>query len=339
MDFSNISKKQLYLLGGGMAGVVALLALGFFLFGYNSFVVKGSGEDKVKAVSPLTGVECATATSRPFAVMVSSDREARPLSGISEADWVFEMPVVENGFTRMMAVYQCGLSAGAAPDRPLTVGSVRSARLDFTPLALGLHAIYAHFGGEHDALAQLDAGIIDNIDGLKYDGTYYYRQSGIPRPHNAFTDFDRLTEVSAKLKYDMADAKVSYTHEAKSRSVGELNPPELFNKKFRVVWTYDKTTNAYRRSRSGKPEVDKLTGQIVTVSNVVILKTTWTPINRDYIRVKTVGAGGLLLYKNGTVVTGTWEKPTDQAKLTFYDQNHKEIELAVGKVWVEIDAH
>ncbi|MEK7507048.1 MAG: DUF3048 domain-containing protein [Patescibacteria group bacterium] len=336
-----ISKTKLYI----WLGILAIVLLfGFFKFARRSIEISNTGEkpagllqffssgkkENIKK-SPLTGEQCATAASRPFAVMVSSDKEARPLSGIGEADWVFEMPVVENGFTRMMAVYQCG--------RPREVGSVRSARLDFVPLALGVNAIYAHFGGEREALEQLRNGVIDNLDGLKYDGTYYYRKSSIPRPHNAFTDFDLLTKISGELGYNLTDAKVTYPHEGSLKSQGEVQPAPIFNEKFQVVWRYDKTANRYWRERSGQPEIDKNTGQPVSAGNVIIMKTTWSPINQDYIRVKTVGSGGLLLYKNGTVVTGTWEKKDDKAKLYFYDQNHREIELAVGKVWVEIDAH
>ncbi len=287
--------------------------------------------------SSLAGIECENYNSRPFAVMVSSDKETRPLSGIGEADMVFEMPVVENGFTRMMAVYQCGLSDDKV-GRPKEVGSVRSARLDFVPLALGLNTIYAHFGGEREVLEELNAGIINNIDGLKYDGSYYYRKKGIPRPHNAFTDFGLLTKVSQELGYDLTDAKVNYPHEEKSKSQGTAEPNPLFAEKFRVVWKYNKETNSYLRTRSAEPEIDKNTARQVEAKNVVVMKTDWSPINQDYIRVRTVGAGGLLVYKNGTVVSGTWEKKDDKAKLFFYDQNHKEIPLTAGITWIEIDA-
>ena len=336
---SNISKKKLYLWLGGVLAVV-LLGLGANHF-LGTKIDTANIEDaaaKIRATpkpvlvaGALSGVKCATGGTRPVAVMVSSDPEARPLSGLGEADMVFEMPVVDVGFTRMMAVFQCG--------RPKEVGSVRSSRLDFVPLAQGLDAIYAHFGGEHTVLEELNSGVINNIDGLKYDGTYYYRKKGIARPHNAFTNFDLLNKIASKLGYDLTRTQVSYPHEDKSKSVGEVEPPKVFNDKFAVDWRYDKASNSYFRTRSGQSEMDRNTGQQVTAKNVVIMKTTWSPINKDYIRVKTVGTGGLLLYKNGTVVTGTWEKPDDKAKLTFYDQNHKEIALAVGSTWVEVDAH
>jgi hypothetical protein len=281
-------------------------------------------------ISPLAGITCGTYNTRPFAVMVSSDAIARPLSGIGEADMVFEMPVVPNGFTRMMAVYQCG--------RPKEVGSVRSARLDFVPLALGLDVIYAHFGGEETVLAELNNGIINNIDGLKYDGTIYYRKPNIPKPHNAFTNFTLLDQVSKDLGYNLTDAKVSYPHESVSKSQGSVSPQPVFATDFEVDWKYQASTNSYFRTRSGSPEIDKNTSKQVEAKNVIVMKTTSSPMSKDYIRVKVTGTGGLLVYKDGTVISGTWEKKNDNAKLTFYDQNHKEIPLAIGSTWVEIDA-
>ncbi|MBI2669872.1 MAG: DUF3048 domain-containing protein [Candidatus Yanofskybacteria bacterium] len=328
MTLEAISRKKLYIWIGA---VVAIVLLGFGLAKIDNKKIdilnSTSISDKKLNPSTVAGIECENYNARPFAVMLSSDKEARPLSGVGEADMVFEMPVVANGFTRMMAVYQC--------NRPKKLGSVRSSRLDFVPLALGFNAIYAHFGGEKEVLDELNAGIIDNIDGLKYDGTIYYREKSIPMPHNAFTNFNLLGEISSKLGYKLSSSEVSYMHE-EDGSKGEIEPGPIFNKEFRVVWEYKKETNSYFRSRASKPEIDKNTGKQVEAKNIVIMKTTWSPINKDYIRVKTVGSGGLLVYKNGAVITGTWEKKNDRAKLFFYDQNHKEIPFVAGSVWVEI---
>lgn len=323
------SRNKIYIWVGGIA---LLVALGFVLAGFGGKSIEiGGGKKEArgkKVLSPLTGAECDGGGSRPLAVMLSSDKEARPLSGIGEADMVFEMPVVENGFTRMMAVYQCG--------RPKELGSVRSSRLDFVPLALGLHAIYAHFGGEHTVLAELNNGIIDNIDGLKYDGTSYYRKKNIPRPHNAFTNFSLIGQVISQLGYRTDESDVGYPHEGDSKSLGEAQPSALFSPDFQVNWIYNKEANSYARTRADKQEIDKNTGKQVEAKNIVVVHTTWSPINKDYIRVKTVGSGGLLVYKDGQVISGTWEKKDDHAKLYFYNVNHKEIPLAPGSTWVEI---
>ncbi len=327
-----LSKKYLYISAGSLLAVI--VAVLFLTKLSNKIEIandEGISTPKPGHKSGIAGLECSTQDARPYAVMLSSDKEARPLSGIGQADMVFEMPVVDSGFTRMMAVYQC--------NRPKELGSVRSSRLDFVPLALGMDAIYAHFGGEHTVLEELNSGVIDNIDGLKYDGTIYYRKNNIPRPHNAFTNFDLLGQISEKLGYRTTNSKIDYPHDKDDKSKAEVQPSPLFNKDFEVVWAYNKTNNLYSRTRAGKPEIDKNTNTQVEVKNVVVMKTTWSPINKDYIRVKTVGSGGLLLYKEGTVITGTWEKKDDKSKLFFYDQNHKEIPLSPGATWVEVDAH
>lgn len=325
------SRKARYLYTGLI--VLIVFAVLFLIFGRKSFSIINSISGNKSAVlqkkSPLSGIECANAGQRPFAVMMSSDKEARPLSGIGEADLVFEMPVVENGFTRMMAAFQCA--------QPKEIGSVRSSRLDFVPLALGLNAIYAHFGGEHEVLEELNRGIIDNIDGLKYDGTIYYRKKNIPRPHNAFTDYDLLVKASKQLKYSLSDSEaVSYQHEEEGQGGGEEQPPEIFNPGFQVKWLYDKQSNSYLRTRVGRPEIDKNTGQQVQARNIVIMKTTWSPINKDYIRVKTLGRGEIKVHKNGQAIEGTWRKDNDKSKLFFYDLDGKEIKFAPGSIWVEI---
>ena len=83
-------------------------------------------------------------------------------------------------------------------------------------------------------------------------------------------------------------------------------------------------------------EVDANTNQAVLAKNVIILKTTWSPINKDYIRVKTIGRGEAMIYKNGEEIKGVWEKKGEKEKLFFYDQQGKEIEFIPGSIWVEI---
>ena len=157
--------------------------------------------------SPITGLDCPSADVRPIAVMLASDPEARPLSGISQADMVFEMPVDPTGITRFMAVFQC--------EKPKEICSVRSARNDFIPLAAGLDTIFAHWGGELGVLEKLDARIIDNVDAMKYEGTVFYRKAGVGPPHDGFTNLDLLTKKAQDLKYDFKNSFPGYPHQEK----------------------------------------------------------------------------------------------------------------------------
>src|SRR3989338_10202057 len=190
-----LSLNQLLYFAGGLALILA----GIFFFWWNKEIVISKENDNVEATitNSISGVDCERSKERPIAVMLAGDLETRPLSGVSQADIVFEMPVAPNGITRYMAVYQC--------EEPEEIGSVRSAREDFIPLAAAMKAVYAHWGGEHGALTKLNNKILDNIDAMKYETTAFFRKKTIPMPHNGFTDLDLIKKKSEDLSYGLVN--------------------------------------------------------------------------------------------------------------------------------------
>src|SRR5699024_9640157 len=77
-------------------------------------------EEQFDNMYPLTGIETNDAVDgRPIGVMVNNHAEARPQSGLSQADIVFEI-LAEARITRLLALYQSEI--------PDVVGPVRSAR-------------------------------------------------------------------------------------------------------------------------------------------------------------------------------------------------------------------
>ncbi len=146
-----------------VTGATVLIFIVIFIVWWNKEIIINNGISIInkdeRPKSLITGLDCPGADVRPVAVMLASDPEARPLSGISQADMVFEMPVDPTGITRFMAVFQC--------EKPKEIGSIRSARNDFIPLAASLKTIYAHWGGEQGALEKLDNHIIDTLNALK----------------------------------------------------------------------------------------------------------------------------------------------------------------------------
>ncbi len=320
-----------YFLTGSVLAVI--IGMGWFIFSRGNEVSIEKGKMDLARMnlpqSDLSGERCEHAKARPVAVMVAGDPETRPLSGIAEADMVWEMPVTDGGVTRMMAVFQC--------HEPAEIGSVRSSRIDFIPLAQGLGAVYVHWGGEKEALKQLNKGIIDNLDGLRYDGqdTVYYRKKGVKPPHNGFTSYDRLKEGLMRQGFSLPGSTVAFLHED-GKSLGQQEPPEIYAEKYAVSWKYQQQTNSYRRWRGGELEMDLNLNRVVEAKNIVLMKTTWSPINQDYIRVKTLGSGEVVIYKNGQEIRGTWEKRGAKEKLFFFDENKQEIKFTPGPIWVEI---
>ena len=138
------------------------------------------GEEIPANMNPLTGqldLSESAQGARPIAIMVENQPVARPQWGITSPDLIIE-GLAEGGITRMMWVYA---DANKIPDK---VGPVRSARHDFVELAAGMNAIYAHWGGsdgktlgKYMAYQAFDKFDVDNIDGTKYENTYFFRDT------------------------------------------------------------------------------------------------------------------------------------------------------------------
>lgn len=306
------------------------LILGSFFIGHFNREIQITKDTIKEVADSVTGnnTKCQN-PMRPVAIMLSSDKEARPLAGIAQADIVFEMPVTDNGITRMMAVYYC--------NKPVELGSVRSARLDFIPLAQGLGAIYAHWGGEHTALEQLNSGVIDNIDGLKYEGIYYYRKKvKYGAPHNGFISFDNIEKGISKLNYKTEAQDIPYNFSNNEGSKGAINPPSFYKGALKVDWVYDPKSNSYKRNRADIPETDATTKTTVEAKNIIAMYTTWSPIDKNYIRVRTLGSGDVVLYSNGQEIKGTWKKEKAEDQLLFYDLDGKPMKFIPGNIWIEI---
>jgi hypothetical protein len=339
-----MKRKKIGLVILNMAFFSALL-LGLFLIWHkrSAFFVKPeedrkAAQEKLEAInenlptSPISGRHCESGRRRPMAVMLSGDLETRPLSGIGQADLVFEMEVIEGSITRLMAVFICG--------NPVEIGSVRSARRDFIPLALGLDAIYAHWGGSYSALEKLKTGVIDNLDTLPNLYNSFYRKAGIEAPHNGFTSITRLLNAAQKMNRRVTGEFAGYPHQdgdsvrrAEKKTLAiQYAPP------FDVKYEYDPETNSYLRFRGKTKEIDRTTGKQVEANNVVIMRANSKALGEAYNEVEVEGQGKAEFYLNGQMIQGQWSKDKNnpKSKLFFYNDKKEEIKFMPGSVWVEI---
>ncbi len=287
--------------------------------------------EEEKERSLINGVPCDNAKNRPFAVMLAGDLEAWPLSGISQADLVIEMPVVTGGITRYMAVYVC--------NEPEDIGSVRSARHDFIPLAMGFDAIFAHWGGSHFALDKLNNKIMDNVNALYLDGTVFYRKPGFLKPHDGFTNIQRMEEYSERIGYRMEsqfEGYKFYDDESPIDKNGKLSIGYL--SVYEVEYEYSKDTNSYLRTKGGKEDKDRLTSSQISAKNVAIMFAASRQIEGQYNDMDIEGEGGAIVYQNGREIKGKWKKDkTDmKSKLYFYNESGEEIKFVPGQIWIQV---
>lgn len=94
-------------------------------------------------------------TRRPIAAMVENHKDARPESGLSRADVVYEA-VAEGGITRFVGIFYCGAAA-----ENVNVAPIRSARVYFINMAAGYGTdpIFLHQGEANNICPSCPGGV------------------------------------------------------------------------------------------------------------------------------------------------------------------------------------
>lgn len=303
------------------------------------------------------------AKRRPLAAMIENHQEARPQSGLSYADIVYEA-VAEGGITRFMGVFYCGIAA-----QNVSLAPVRSARTYFLPWVKEYDALYNHVGGAGQcnddtvdarakALCQIGTYKIKDMDqfGISYPTCYrnYDRlDHEVATEHTMVCETDKLTKVASDRGWTNVDSKgVSwdedftewkFTDEAKSADRGTMEKPISFvawkgyEKDYGVTWTYDRTANVYKRDNGGKPHIDLENDTQLSAKNIVIMfaKETGPVDDHAHLLYQNIGTGTGILFQNGNVTKITWSKP-DLASRTKFLANGKEIQFVRGQIWIEM---
>ena len=76
-----------------------------------------------------------------------------------------------------------------------------------------------------------------------------------------------------------------------------------------------------------------------TPSNVIIQKV---PAEGYYesgygrIKINLTGKGDMMLFQNGELISGTWEKDSRDDQTEFFDDEGDRIELVAGQTWIEV---
>lgn len=267
----------------------------------------------------------------PYAVMVENSSEAWPLSGVADANLVFEAPV-EGSITRFMLVFDPATTSSQ-------IGPVRSARPYYVDWAEGLGAMYAHVGGSPDALAKLSrAASVTNLDQF-YHGNDFWRSSSRYAPHNVYTSSDRLNEAAVRegVASGTSDFRswnyVDEAPESSEISTGTIAIPYLGA--YRASWEYDPETRLYTRWQNGRIQRDA-NGSIVTARNVVLLSSSASVLDHvGRLELQTVGSGDALVFHDGTVQRGMWRRSIGE-HLRFETVDGRDMHFGRGKTWISI---
>ncbi|OGC52195.1 hypothetical protein A2982_01775 [candidate division WWE3 bacterium RIFCSPLOWO2_01_FULL_39_13] len=246
---------------------------------------------------------------KPVAVMVNNYEAARPSSGLSKADVIYEV-VAESGITRLMPIFYSRT--------PETISSIRSARYYFVELAAGYKAHYIHWGaafvpacqkapitssgycppvgGKVETDPKVDAYDwivkmgLPNLDGGNYScdgpncafGRDPNKVGKIPVEHTAFARFPLLYKLAREVRPQdswhayIPVAKWEFKDDAPESERGDvgLAAPISYNywdlPAFAVKWVYDKENNEYIRSQGGVKQIDAENNQELRAKDVIV---------------------------------------------------------------------
>ena len=336
-----MSRRARVLVGLFGAGLFIAAALYVVLFSGGEPgvgpVARGNppGETPVEppSICPLTGErpEHGSVPDRPaLAVKVENLPEARPQTGLSWADVIYEEPV-EAGITRFIAVYQCSDAGRIQP--------VRSARLtDPDVLVQYGRPLIGYAGAVPPVVERIRAlGLVDVPDTRFPEA--YERNPERAKPHDLVTSTTALYEAGGSDDGPPAPVFLYTEKEARGRPVAEIHIP--FSTYSDVSWRWDGASRAFLRYDGNAPHGLSDGTQISTTNVIVqvvrIRLTSITDVNgvRSPEAI-TVGSGKAYILRNGRVIEGTWSRPALSQLTRFRDRSGAEIGLAPGQTWVEL---
>lgn len=297
---------------------------------------------------------------RPLTVMVENHAEARPQSGLSKADIVYEA-VAEGGITRLLGVYYCGAAA-----EDFIIGPVRSARTYYLDFAseYGDYPLYAHVGGAHEPGLSNALGQIGNYGWLAKGNdmdqfsigfpTFWRDYERLGRPvateHTMYTTADKLYEIAHQRGLDARDDEGnkwdedwrSWQFKDDASEKGNVNNIK-FNfwsgyGEYEVNWQYDEGNNQYLRFNGGQAHKDLNNDEQLTAKVVVVqFMREKGPINElKHLLYTTTGTGKAIVFQDGQATQATWSKAKRQDRTVFKDSKGKEIKFNRGPIWIEI---
>lgn len=311
---------------------------------------------------------------RPILAMIENSVEARPQSGLSAADIVYEA-VAEGGITRFMGVFYCG-----AQDPQQIVGPVRSARIYFVNIATEYNTpIYMHVGGGNCSRDEASGQCTSNKKAFALEEL---QKLGWRKPGG--NDFDTIGDIGAPvMKRDFnrlgPDVQLATEHtylgflgyawkEADKRGYNNTMPKGdnwldgftawktgqanttgspattvSYNfwdnqPKFDVSWSYDANTKTYLRNLAGQPHIDLDNKKQLSATNVIIqfAKEEGPLDEHKHMYYNVIGSGTGYYFHDGIAEDILWKKPKQMDRTIFTDKSGKEITFDAGQFWVSI---
>lgn len=267
---------------------------------------------------------------RVVVVKIDNASRARPQSGLMDADIVYEI-LVEGGLTRFAAAFQ-------STDVEY-VGPVRSGRPTDAEVVKPLGAAFQVSG------AQPWVQNIFRSEGVHilYDnGRSTWRENHRSAPHNLYSSTVIIREIADDNDWEddaPGNAFVFGEPTESTTSATEIELDWSDHPTVRWVWNGE----VYERYNADTPHewvTEEGESDIVSTPMVVVLTgdryTASGSGGSSVPAIHTIGTGEAQVFRNGTVIEGTWTRDSIDDMFTLTDSNGDPIVLPPSKMFVAI---
>ena len=294
-------------------------------------------------MSPFTGLEISPELwlkrpRRVIAFKIDNNLNARPQSGLQEADTVMEI-LVEGGMTRFLAFFMDKTSS--------YVGPIRSARPTDPTLVRPYGGILVVSGAT--------AGLVPAIRGLgvpvleEVSSPTMFRIQDRDAPHNLYGDTELVREYIDNRGFlfnQEVKPLYSFGNNQSNWSDGANRVIIKYSEFTSVIWKidgdqysrfiidgYSDTEEAVAHNfvtRDGYSDILKSPTIVVIQGPLYNDEATTLP------SVLTVGVGPVTIFNNGQYIEGTWRRNDISDQFEFLDSEQNKISIPPSKQWIHI---
>lgn len=314
----------------------AAACIAFAMHHFSESGTKKAEKPAVKKVvyrNPLTGEEVKKGSLPARPIIVSTDNDsslARPQSGLSKADIVYEVPA-EGGASRYEPIYYSSF--------PKQAGPTRSVRPYIVDIAREYGAVLVHNGYSPQAKAYLEENVVPYYPAQKYDDLLFWRTSDRYAPHNQYTnvkkDYKKIKEDGNADKQEIRTFKwLSKKSSAEGKDAKEVKVNYQVTAN---TYKYDAESGLYKRYVEGSPCTDAAyDNKQITCANIIIQKVSSSMYDEKRLNIDMTEGGTAWLFTGGKAVKGTWERSGLDSETVFKDSDGKEFRMTRGKTWIQL---
>ena len=302
-------------------------------------------EFDIERMSPLTGKEIPpelwlNRPKRVLAFKIDNNINARPQSGLQEADSVFEI-LVESGMTRFLAFFLDNTSK--------YLGPIRSARpTDPTVVRPydGTLVVSGATDGLIPTIRELGVPVLEEVT-----APAMFRIGSRKAPHNLYADTELVREVVDSKGYkflqpgpqplypfgfnqnnwDSGANKITIQYSEFTTVIWKLDG-NRYSRFIIDAYSSDKDAVAHNFISQDGNYSDILSTETIVVIQGALYKDRATTLPS----ILTVGIGDLFIFNDGKYVQGNWRRTDISENFEFFDLNQNPIEVPPSSQWIHI---